>query len=209
MKWNKFCWKVITLSQRIDKIDVNPSRTCCGIFNQESEWHQFPGSWPEFPERHIWGIRQPTVSDVSIQSCRTWFSVSRWPGLRCWWCGVYSVTLDHSVSGSEGPRMRAAVNSAQSCQHGGQARQTENLLGLWNRVWYVNHQEGWNPIGGGILWWNSSYLETWMSGKTHALHPSRKIESYQHRAQFKLSNNRVRIYNNQKRSLLLFTFTSN
>ena len=25
------------ISHRRDKIDVNPSRTCCGIFNQESE----------------------------------------------------------------------------------------------------------------------------------------------------------------------------
>ena len=52
------------------------------------------------------------------------------------------------------------------------------------------------------VFYDETYLETWMSGKTYALHPSRKIESYHNRAQFKLSNNRVRIYNNQKRSLI-------
>ena len=113
------------------------------------------------PTNRLWR-QHPILQNMILR-----FSLA-WPALLVVWC-----VLGNSGSFCLGKWRTAHARCSEQCAelsawHGGQARQTENLLGLWNRVWYVNHQEGWNPIGGGF--YDETHLiwkHEWAGKRTH------------------------------------------
>ena len=107
------------------------------------------------------------------------------------WCGLFWTFLAiYSTAHARG--LCAELSAWRS------GRQTENLLGLWNREWITNTAE--------VLLVEVLYDET-LSGimnewKTYALPPLRKTKLQHYRDQFDFRNNRERILKSEKKSSL-------